>query len=240
MISIIIPARNEEKILEKTLLSLRAIFKGESFEIIVSDGKSTDRTAEIAKKYADKVVLYQEEARQTIAKGRNDGAKAAEGEYFLFLDADCAILNPDFLKTAVGRFQNDGNLAALTGRVRVLKEYETTMDRIVFSYMDFYYWFANNVIRKGLAPGEFQMMKREAFEAVHGFNERLVASEDLDMFIRLSRIGRTFFDSKLTIFHTGRRAHKVGWPRLLWQWSANAINLFFFGKAKSEEWTEVR
>ena len=38
---------------------------------------------------------------------------------------------------------------------------------------------------------------------------RLAAAEDMDLFRRLSRIGRTRFESRLTVYHTGRRAHAV-------------------------------
>ena len=39
--------------------------------------------------------------------------------------------------------------------------------------------------------------------------------EDADMFRRLSTIGRTMIDPELTVLHTGRRAHQLGWPRLI-------------------------
>jgi hypothetical protein len=39
--------------------------------------------------------------------------------------------------------------------------------------------------------------------------------EDADMFRRLSTIGKTMIDPELTVLHTGRRAHQLGWPRLI-------------------------
>ena len=58
MISFIIPTLNEEKTIEKTLKNLSEYF-GEK-EIIVSDGRSSDKTIEIAKKYTDKVIIHDE------------------------------------------------------------------------------------------------------------------------------------------------------------------------------------
>src|SRR4051812_47233932 len=89
-LSIIIPTLNEEKILEKTLLHLRELHDI-PYEIIVSDGKSKDKTIEIANKYADKVVVYEGEKRQTIGMGRNLGASVAQGDFFVFLDADMYV-----------------------------------------------------------------------------------------------------------------------------------------------------
>ena len=78
MISIVIPTLNEEKIIETTLRSLRA-YSG-YLEIIVSDGRSTDRTVEIARSIADTVVVHSGPERQNISKGRNRGAEVATGD----------------------------------------------------------------------------------------------------------------------------------------------------------------
>jgi len=240
MISIIIPTLNEEKVIEGTLKSLRML-NNVPYEIIVSDGKSTDKTIEIAKKYANSIIEYKGQARQTIAMGRNDGAKMAKGDILIFLDADCTIVNPnEFFSQALSDFNNNIKLVALTGNIRVLKQYETFADRLVFLYMNFFFKFMTNVLHIGQAPGEFQMIRKSAFLSVHGFREDLVAGEDIEMFSRLSKIGRTFFDKHLTIFHTGRRAHKVGWPKLLWTWFMNSTHVFIFNKSKSKEWVAIR
>jgi glycosyltransferase involved in cell wall biosynthesis len=64
-------------------------------ELIVSDGGSSDGTVELAGKYAAAVMVFSGSGRQTIAQGRNDGAKTACGDFFIFLDADCVIPEPD-------------------------------------------------------------------------------------------------------------------------------------------------
>ena len=57
MISIIIPTLNEEKIIEATLCTLTSTLTI-PHEVIVSDGGSSDRTVELAKKYAGAVVFF--------------------------------------------------------------------------------------------------------------------------------------------------------------------------------------
>jgi hypothetical protein len=47
-------------------------------------------------------------------------------------------------------------------------------------------------------------------------------------------------DPDLTVYHSGRRAHKIGWPKLLKSWITNTIWVLLFDKAKEEEWTVVR
>lgn len=240
MISIIIPTRNEESIIEKTLKSLKAGLLI-PHEIIVTDGASTDRTIEIARQYADKVVEYKGPNRQTIAEGRNAGAAVATGEFLVFMDADCSFMNPDdFFKIALQDF-NKPRLVALTGWLRVLLEYETWADRIIFNAQNFWMSLLNNVFHYGVSPGgEFQMIRTEVFRKIGGYNAALIAAEDIELFSRLSKFGRVRLDHKLKVFHTGRRAHKIGWPKLLSLWFLNTVWMMMFKRAYVKEWKVIR
>jgi|SRR3989338_169 len=87
-LSIIIPTLNEETIVKKNLSlisrQLSAISNELSTEIIIADGGSSDRTVEVAKRFADKVCIsYTGRGIQM-----NTGAKASEGDLLLFLHAD--------------------------------------------------------------------------------------------------------------------------------------------------------
>lgn len=239
MISFIIPTKNEESVLEKTLRCL-VRYSG-PHEIIVSDGKSTDGTVAIAKKYADKALEYKGEAKQGIAAGRNAGAAAAEGDLLLFLDADMYIDEPDeFFKVAIDCFGKDPKLVGLTVNLRVFPEMATWADRFIFSALSAQYLIENNFLGIGAASGEFQMIKKDAFRQVGGYNEYLAAAEDHDLFRRLTKIGRTRFEKTLTAYHTGRRAHAIGWPKLLFTWAVNGLSVLLFKKSVSREWKEVR
>jgi glycosyltransferase involved in cell wall biosynthesis len=239
MISVIIPTLNEEKIIEKTLKYLVS-FKND-FEIIVSDGKSTDKTVEIAKKYADKVVTYEGITRQTIAMGRNLGAQVATGKYLVFMDADVTIpdINIFFNKTA-GLFQKDKKLVGLSVFVKVFPEMSTFPDRFFFNIFNWSSYFLNNVLNKGSALGEFQMIRAEAFRKLNGYNEKIVVGEDVEMFSRLSLVGRVHTESSLFILHTSRRAHNIGWPSLLLKTIKNSFYLFFFKHSAFLEWEPIR
>lgn len=239
MISFIIPTLNEEKIIEKTLRCLKG-YAG-PHEIIIADGNSTDRTLTIAEKYADRIVRHEHNQRQTIAAAKNAGAKVARGEYLLFLDADMFIPDPDsFFHIILARFAKRRRLVALTVPLRVFPEMETLGDRIVFSAVNFLYQLLNNVFGIGAGSGEFQMVRNDAFKTIRGFNEMLVVAEDQDLFRRLRKIGATHLESELRAYHTGRRAHAIGWPTLLWQWFINAVSVRFRGRAAHKEWKVIR
>ena len=239
MISIVIPTRNEEKIIEQTLSSLKRLTI--PHEIIISDGHSTDNTLEIAKRYADKIINQDLNRPKTIAEGRNEGAAASTGEFIVFFDADCSIKDPNqFFTTALAYFASHPKTVALAARLKVLPEMSNWMDKIVFAGVNITYSFFNNILGIGAASTEFMMVRKETFHNVGGFKATLVAAEDINFFYSISRLGRTHLLRSLIVYHTGRRAHKVGWPKLLWEWFTNTVSLIFFKKAASKEWTVIR
>ncbi len=239
MISIIIPTLNEETTIGATLAALKTKLTL-PHEIIVSDGGSDDTTVKIAKRYTPNVVIHSG-ARQTIAQGRNAGAKRARGEFLVFLDADCSLEDPNaFFKTALEIFEQNPPLVALTGPIRILPATATRADKFMFPIINRSYRLMNNVLHFGIAMGEFQMISRSAFDAVKGYREDLPAGEDANMFYRLSRIGRTRMDPRLVIFDPGRRVHAIGWPRLLLTWFMNMTSIATVGKAYSNEWKVIR
>jgi glycosyltransferase involved in cell wall biosynthesis len=239
MISIIIPTFNEAKIIEATLRSLAAFTL--PHEVIVSDGSSSDRTAELAARYASTVVVYSGAGRQTIGGGRNDGAKAATGDFLVFLDADCIIPEPDrFFAQALAYFNADPRLVGLTAYLRVFPADETFGDKLVSGIANLGLRVANNILKRGASFGEFQMIRREAFARLGGFRADLIAFEDADMFRRLSRIGRTMIAPKLRVLHSGRRGHQVGHPQLIAMWLVNMVFVAIRGRPFSKEWKPIR
>jgi glycosyltransferase involved in cell wall biosynthesis len=240
MISIIIPTLNEAKIIESTLRMLTATLTL-PHEVIVSDGRSSDRTAELAARYANTVVVFSGEGRQTIAAGRNDGTKAATGDFLVFLDADCVIPEPDrFFTQALGYFKRNPELVGLTGYLRVFPADETGGDKLVSAIANFGLRVANNILKRGVSFGEFQMIRREAFARLGGFRADMIALEDADMFRRLSRIGRTMIAPNLRVLHSGRRGHQVGHPRLIAMWLVNLVFVAIRGRPFSREWKPIR
>ena len=90
VISFIIPAHNEEALIGQTLSALHESVRtlGESYEIIVANDASTDRTAAIALEHGARLVAVD---RREIAAARNAGARAATGDLLIFVDADTIV-----------------------------------------------------------------------------------------------------------------------------------------------------
>ncbi|MDR3642786.1 MAG: glycosyltransferase [Candidatus Doudnabacteria bacterium] len=240
-ISFIIPTLNEESVLEKLLKNLKSVTAVDC-EIIVSDGKSTDKTLEIAGRYGVKIAGNASGRRQTIGEGRNRGAALATGEYLVFLDADVYIPEPDkFFARALDKFKLNPRLKGLSGWVRVFPETETWADYLGYVILsDWQFYIKNNWFHSGSTCGEFQMMTAEVYRELGGYREDLTIGEDIDLFYRISKLGRTKTDPKLLVYHTGRRPHKIGWPRLIWQWVRNSLHVTVFDRSHSKEWKVIR
>ncbi len=84
------------------------------------------------------------------------------------------------------------------------------------------------------------MVRKDAFLKTGGFDENLAVGEDDDFFRRLSKVGRTRLKMGLVAYHTNRRAHAFGWPKLLLIWTRETLHIIIFGKAASTEWKEIR
>src|SRR3989338_4849222 len=106
MISVIIPACNEEKYIGKTISSVRGQ-NYKKYEIIVVCDGCTDSTVKLAGKLADRTIILKKRVGPAIAK--NKGAIAAAGDKLIFLDADTR-LSRNAMKNIEGVLMKNPNL----------------------------------------------------------------------------------------------------------------------------------
>lgn len=212
-------------------------------ELIVSDGGSTDGTLAIADQYADIVVRHDGPQRQTIAQGRNQGAKAASGRVLVFINGDTVPRDLNMFSTCVHEFAlRTGRYAkasALACPVSFHEKDQRLADRafhVVYnSYVRLLSW-----LRIGAGRGECQIVRREMFERVGGYRQELVAGEDFDLFARIGLRGRVLFAKELHVIESPRRFRKFGYLRVLCSWTVNALSVMFTGRSSSDEWEPVR
>ncbi len=158
-------------------------------------------TCDIALGHGARVVSV---AHRQIAATRNSGARAAQGDLFIFVDAD-TIVNEAVLRAAVqawrGGAVGGGAAVRFDGRLPLYARLLVPLNVWIF-----------RVAR--LAAGCFLFCTRPAFEAVHGFDEALYGSEEIAMSQALKRQGR-FVVLRESVTTSGRklRAHS-GWELL--------------------------
>jgi glycosyltransferase involved in cell wall biosynthesis len=239
--SIIIPTLNEEKLLPNLLKQLKYenISARYNTEIIISDGGSADKTIEIARQYADIVTIHKGEHRQNIAEGRNEGAKIAAGDVFIFINADIIIADIDAFFYEIINFVNNKKYLALTCSVKVFPEEEKLIDRI---YHTFYnkYFKSLNAIGVGMGRGECQVIRKEVFNKVNGYNKVLAAGEDFDLFRRVRKLGKILFLSNMCVYESPRRYRKLGYWGVTWSWLKNSFSVLIKKKSLSREWEAIR
>ncbi|MFH1619919.1 MAG: glycosyltransferase [bacterium] len=178
-LSIIIPAYNEEKYLRGCIKSVKAaVAAGDtSAEIIVCDNNSTDSTAKIAAEEGAKVVF---EPENQISLSRNAGAKAASGDWFLFVDADSILTAEtlgDMMEAAQsGRYAGGGCLVDL--------DYAPFHWNLLITGWN----LVSRIFR--LAAGSFIFCRADAFRETGGFSDKLYAAEEIQLSRDLKKWGK--------------------------------------------------
>jgi glycosyltransferase involved in cell wall biosynthesis len=174
--SVIIPAYNEERYLPRLLDSIDRAHEASSFEVIVADNSSTDRTAEIAAKRGARVVTV---TKRSIAASRNGGASVANGEVLCFIDADSALHPETFVK--IGEAMSDPSIIA--GSTGIHLERRSLPILLVYWMLMPFTWIF------GIDTGVVFCRRRD-FEEVGGYNEDLLIAEDVTFLFDLKRLGR--------------------------------------------------
>ncbi len=239
LLSIIIPTLKEEQFLERTLENLKGLQV--PHEVIITDGGSTDGTLAIASRHGAKVTVWQEPRRQTFGEAKNAGAALGTGAYYVFIDADVLIPEPQkFFEEMLGAFNKNPKLVAMTVPLLPWPENHSLVDAFFCAPLNWFYVVSNNIFHSGNSSGEFQMVRVEAFKKVKGFSEHLAAGEDNELFRKLAKVGRTLSYSRLAVRHSLRRAHKLGWLRTYGIWIKNGLSVALRGKAAYKEWSVVR
>src|SRR5437667_820006 len=193
MISFVVPAYNEERLLGRTLTAIHAAVRplDHRYELIVVDDGSTDATGAIAEAHRARVIRVK--FRQ-IARTRNAGARAAAGDTLIFVDAD-TIVSSAAIKATLEAL-SDG---AIGGGANV--DFDGRLAVWAWVLLP----VLRGVLRAGrLAAGCYVFCTRAAFEAVGGFDETLYAAEEIAFSRALRKHGRVVI-VKEAVITSGRK-----------------------------------
>ena len=227
-ISVIVPAYNEEKFIGATLSSINQARhfllnkKGISTEIVVVDNDSTDATANIALSLQAKVI---KEPTHNVAKVRNAGAKQANGNILVFVDADTIV--PERLLWRISEAMS--NEHCFGGAV------DTNYQPAKFSvkvYLEM--WRLLGKVT-GMAQGATQFCRKDIYASLRGYDETLYMGEDVDFYWRLKRLAKyrhayVDFISGMHVSPSTRRFDKWSlWRTLVW---TNPMFILMFRRRK--------
>ncbi len=222
-LSVVVPTLNESLNIARTLRYISSI--DPLAELIVVDGGSTDGTIEIAKKYANKVIVAK---TGTIGAARNVGAKAAKGEVILFVDAD-TLPHVEFIEKIRTICSRDHKVVG--AGCLIMPRGVNFFESLFFYFLNFLVYLSVQVGRPSIA-GSCVAYRRKAFWKVGGFDEEMAASEDQDLCNRISKRGQVVFSPRIIAYTSPRRLRELGFFGLLVDWSKTTFNFLLGIKNK--------
>lgn len=199
MISIIIPAHNEEDYIVPTIESILKQTERDVEIIVVLDG-CTDNTYKKINKKVDKVINIRD--RVGPAKARNIGAKEARGEILVFLDADTQLQDKEILREIENTKEK--------WKVGTCK-FKPNNNKLKHIVM---YFLKNNLICPFGTTNGIIFCKKKDFEKIGGFNEKFKLGEDRRLVQRLKQEGKFKLLNKYVVSST-RRFDKKGYIKTM-------------------------
>jgi glycosyltransferase involved in cell wall biosynthesis len=182
LVSVVIPCWNQAHYLGEAIESVLSQ-RYPSLELVVVDDGSEDNSYEVAARYPGVRVVRQ--SNSGVAAARNRGLAESAGEYVVFLDADDRLL-PQALEAGVRELSAHPEAAFAAGMprdigrdgrvVREARQPFVTRDHYLKLLEECFIWSGSSLV-----------YRRPALEAVGAFNERLVAADDYELYLKLAR-----------------------------------------------------
>jgi len=226
--SVVVPAFEEAATLGRALDALA----GQDAAVVVVAGGEDD-TAAIAESHpaVDRVVA--DEGRGAGA-ARNRGAEAASGEVLLFTDAD-TVVPTDWVSRHVAHYDRD-EVVGVGGPAQPLEG--GLADELLFTVLSDWWYRFSWPLGFVQQPGFNCSVRREAFEAVGGYDESLSFQEDTDLSLRLKREGTIVYDPDCVVQTSTRRERDEGYLGLMLRNLRGYVNQFVLGRSAGSGYFE--
>jgi cellulose synthase/poly-beta-1,6-N-acetylglucosamine synthase-like glycosyltransferase len=193
--SLVVPVRDEEKVVGRLISSLSKLdYPAEKMEIIFVEDASTDKTFHIceeeAKRLGVNVKIFHRESYDGKPSALNYGIACAKGDIIGVFDAD-SVIERDVLLNVCKYFE-DPKVAAVQGRTLSINSHENMLTKVI-SYEDAV-WFEAYLRGKDALDlfvhlkGSCQFIRRNVLDKVQGFAEGFLA-EDMELSAKLTEKG---------------------------------------------------
>src|SRR6202166_483109 len=217
-LTIVIPAKNEAKLIPRLLTSLmnQDYSKMPSTKVLVADANSTDGTPEIVLGFRDRLNGMVIRGGM-VSFGRNLGAAQADTPYVLFLGSDIELGERSMIRRCVDLAQGK-ELHCVT--TNILCAEGSWLDKAFYMGNDFFQYLS--YLHRPFATGMFMMFDRKKFWELGGFHEQILFAEDYRLSQQVER--RHFSIVRGGVYTTNRRFKKMGHLRVGWLFLWTAMN----------------
>ncbi len=221
MVSVVIPLYNKENSITSTLQSVCAQTYTD-FEVLVVNDGSTDNGATLAAKYPDTRIRVINKPNGGVCSARNRGINEAKGEFVALLDGDDQW-DKEYLAEQV-KMINDFPEAAMWGinfaelnQGKLIRKLETGLPAGYRGYVENYFEMKGRV--SDLFCSSSVVIRKEVFDKVGMFDERLKYSEDIDMWFRIiANYPVAFYDRYMAWYLYDAENRAMNRKRLLKYW----------------------
>jgi len=228
LVSVVIPAYNEENYLPACLESITNQDYPAEYEVIVVDNASTDNTANIARDWGAKVVY---EGKRSPACARQKGAEVARGKIIAFIDADTRAPT-HWLSTIVWHFVCKPEMVAISGPYAYSDAGK--FSRISSYVGNFFSIIIDQLFRKAFGKGgaiwgcNFAV-RRSALLEVGGFDTSIkFYGEEYELSLRLKKAGKGCILPLLFVLTSARRLKRIGIVNQYWNWMVDYFTVLFW------------
>lgn len=221
MVSVVIPLYNKENSITSTLQSVCAQTYTD-FEVLVVNDSSTDNGATLAAKYPDTRIRVINKPNGGVCSARNRGIQEAKGEFVALLDGDDQW-DKIYLEEQV-KMIHDFPDAAMWGinfaelnQGKLIRKLETGLPAGYRGYVENYFEMKGRV--SDLFCSSSVVIRKEVFDKVGMFDERLKYSEDIDMWFRIiANYPVAFYDRYMAWYLYDAENRAMNRKRLLKYW----------------------
>lgn len=223
MFSIIIPTLNEEQYLPNLLTSL-TLQTSRQFEVIIVDGKSVDNTINTAEQYHKQIpklrIIQNQNANLSLQ--RNLGARVAQGEWLIFVDAD-SVLFPSCIQR-ITKYLHSNQTVLMTSWAN--PDSNAPIDYFIV-WLQNITLFIETLINMYISPGSLTIIQTSVFNAVGGYDVTHEYAEDINLSQRLiqQNVKLTLLRKPLYI-QSLRRFRNKGYLKILTTYAATVFSSF--------------
>lgn len=240
LLSIVIPAYNEEEYLGECLsyvqAELRHYAKDGLIEVLVVDNASTDRTGEIARSFTGVRVVR--EPQKGLTRARQKGLSEARGDILAFIDADTRMPQ-GWISQLLGSFSQDPRVVCVSGPyiyydARWLERILIRLYWILLAMPS--YW-----ITRYMAVGGNFAAKKEALLRIDGFDTNIAFyGEDTNIARRLAAVGKVWFRMSMPMHTSPRRLHTEGLFRTALKYATHFLYEVIIKRPVTSDYRDVR